>query len=134
MSRHYEMTITISNFKPAKKKAIIEACRNDWEIEDDDIQEASGTLTCFGQSFLGGGETEEEFTDHIAGEIWESNGEFCKVLVTATYLEDLPSEEHERGLQDYKKWLRKQKKKGTVKLDKKIVNKLKKKGIKITRP
>jgi hypothetical protein len=106
MSRSYEMTITISNFKPAKKKAIIEACRNDWEFEDENCGEESGTLTCFGQSFLGGGETEEEFADHIAGEIWEANGEFCNVLVTSTYLEDLPSEEHECGLQDYRKWLK----------------------------
>ena len=111
MSRSYEMTIMVSNFKPAKKKDIIEACRNDWEINDGDIWEESSVLTCFGQSYLGDGETEQEFTDHIAGEIWEANGEFCNVLVTATHLEDLPSEEHERGLQDYRKWLRKQKKK-----------------------
>jgi len=105
------MTIIISGFKPVKKKAIIEACRNDWEIEDEDISEECGTLTCCGRSFLGGNETENEFADHIAEEIWEANGEFCAVLVRTTRLEDLPFDEYERELPHYRKWLREKKKK-----------------------
>ncbi len=102
MSRTYEMIITISNYNPAKKNELIEACRNDWEIKDKDIWEESGRLSCFGRSYLV--ETEEEFVDHLAGEIWEANGGFCDVFVEATFLDDLPSGDHERGLQDYQKW------------------------------
>ena len=124
MSRHYEMTITIGNFKPARKKAIIKACRNDWEFEDENCSDASGTLTCFGQSFLGDGMSEEEFADHVAGRIWEANGGFCNVLVRATYLEDLPYEEYERRLQDYRKWLwrKKENRLGSMMRDKIINN------------
>lgn len=104
MSKTYEMIITIRNYNPDKKNELIEACRNDWEIKDENIWEEPDSLTCYGRSFLT--ETEEEFVDHISGEIWEANGGFCEVFVNATFLDDLPSEEHERGLQDYQKWLK----------------------------
>ena len=99
MSRHYSMTVTISGFSKAKRKAIEKAATEEWGF--DDWSERGGKLSASYDSNLCGGETEVEFAERLSVAVWRANGRFCKVEVNATYLEELPCETHELGEDDY---------------------------------
>ena len=78
-----------------KSEAIQAAAEGEWPFEDWQFTDKNGeqTLSClYGQAdgWLTGGESEEEFSECLARAIWQANGEFCKVDVTAVYLEELP--------------------------------------------
>jgi hypothetical protein len=92
MSRNYEMDIKISGYRPDRTAAIQEAIEQEWTITfayDDE-----NTLTASGEDSLGGGESEEEFTERLSLAVWKANGEYCEVVVDATYLDDLPYQTH----------------------------------------
>ena len=92
MSRNYEMDIKISGYRPDRTAAIQEAIEQEWTITfacDDE-----NTLTASGEDTLGGGESEEEFTERLSLAVWKANGEYCEVVVDATYLDDLPYQTH----------------------------------------
>lgn len=100
MSIFYEMTVTITGYKPIRKDKVIEAAMAEWEIDDffdSDTNAIQGT----GQSNLCGGESEEEFADRIAAAIWKANKGPCEVEVHATYMENLPCDTHTRGAKEY---------------------------------
>jgi len=107
MSRYYGMQVRIHNVQPDRIPNITQAAEEEWEFEGwRDWQDNGQThLAAYGESSLCGGENEEEFTDRLAATVWEANGQFCKVLVHATYLEDLPCETHDRDFDDYQKFI-----------------------------
>jgi hypothetical protein len=90
MSRSYDMTIIVRGVNPERLEAVQEAAESCWDFDDwfqlasKDGQQASG----YGS--LCGGETEDEFADRLAKEIWAANGGFCEVEVRALCLENLP--------------------------------------------
>lgn len=106
MSRHYEMAISVKScgstidFKSVK---ISEAIKAHWNITYRDIDQENQSVYACGEDYLCGGESEEEFVDRISKTIWEANGSYCSIDVTATYLEDAPYEEHNRNIDDYER-------------------------------
>ena len=107
MSRYFEMQIAISNFRPARKKKIVAACLREWNFGKfhEGKKDGKDVLWSVGESVLCGGESEDEFAERLAGEVWKANGAFCRVEVTATYLEDMPCEVHVKDKVDYEEWL-----------------------------
>ncbi len=130
MSRLYSMGITIKDFDIDKSEEIISSIIKEWNIQHKsfdpsrcDCDAASqrlplqfktdGSLRCFvspkpsatiftyGEGYLCGGETEEQFVDRLAISVWKANNNYCHVEVEATYLDDLPYETHVRNREDY---------------------------------
>ncbi len=99
MSRYYEMMITVNDPVPDRKDAIEEAARAEWDLGD--CYEGDGAITLSGNGRLCGGETEDEFAERIAQAIWQANGQFCAVEVSATDLENAPCEIYQLGKNDY---------------------------------
>ena len=97
MSRFYEMTVEISGHASERGESLKAAAEYQWPFEDLQTREAEDgkfVLEGFGQSFLSGGEGEEEFADRLARAVWQANGGYCRITVAATYLENLPFEEY----------------------------------------
>ncbi len=103
MSRYYLMSVAISEYDPAKAKDIQAATEAEWSFDDwGPGADAPGeTLYASAESYLTGGETEEEFTERLSLAVWRANGGYCKVSVDATYLENLPYETHSLDEEDY---------------------------------
>ena len=105
MSRCYGMSIKITGHDKNKACAIFDAIKKEWEFQDEFFQDVPADnnepnfLSAYGESFLCGGE--EEFTDRVALAVWKANNGYCRVEVTATYLEDLPYETHIRDEDDF---------------------------------
>ena len=99
MSRSYEMMITINDMAPDRKDAIEEAARGEWDFGD--CYEGGSSMTLSGDGRLGAGESEDDFAQRITKAIWQTNGQFCSVEVTATYLESLPYETYQLDKNDY---------------------------------
>jgi len=99
MSRFYEMSVDVSGYDPEKVAEIQAAAEGEWPF--DNWYDSGESLTASGQENLSGGEGEEEFTERLSLAIWRANGGFCRVVVDATYLENLPYETHELDETDY---------------------------------
>lgn len=100
MSRYYEMGVEISGHDPEKADQIKQAAENEWPF-DNWWSADEGDLRASAQDSLCGGESEEQFTERLSVAIWRANGDFCEVVVNATYLEDLPHETHSLDQDDY---------------------------------
>ena len=96
MSRLYEMTVEISGSDRRKQKLIIDACCENWSFEEEVFHYApiTSALIASAQNYLCGGETEREFADRLTKAIWKANDAYCRVEVSATYLEDQPCEHY----------------------------------------
>lgn len=106
MSRRYEMTVGVTDYKPyrasaIRKAAIEEGGFDDWHECGGDDKNLSG----WGESTLCGGETEYEFGQRLAKAIWKANGGPCTVELTAIYLEELPSESYTFSEENQDEWL-----------------------------
>jgi hypothetical protein len=100
------MDIELKGVGPDRYSAVQGAIKALWPAED---WIHTGELSsAWGESSLCGGESEEEFTDRLAEAIWRANEKYCQVTVTATLLENLPSEMHIRGDDDYAQWQKKE--------------------------
>lgn len=103
VSRYYHMNIEV-----VCPKDIIQGVKETvcglWDIDSEQYEEATKTLTLGGRNSLCGGKTEEEFTDEVAQTLWKSFG-FLPVTVAATYLEDPPVEVHQRTTKEFHTWL-----------------------------
>lgn len=107
MSRYYRMDIEISEFNPRNIDAITEAASDEWP--DWDGWDHVTDLSCSGEGNLCGGESEEEFTFRVCLAVWKANKGYCKVVVTATCLENLPQETYSgRGRYLYGRTLNKE--------------------------
>jgi hypothetical protein len=101
MSRAYDMYLQVAQFQPERREMIKAAAQEIWDFEwfcD------SPTLEGFGESSLCGGEMEDQFAKRLANDIWAANGGFCSVIVTATYLDDLPKETYEFDEEAFKRF------------------------------
>ena len=92
MSRYYEMIFVVEGFDPAKRDVIEEAIADIWECEDLGVEDGDVELRVGGHGNLYSGESEDEFAVRATKDTWEANEAPCKVLIEATYLEDLPYE------------------------------------------
>ena len=99
MSRYYEMTVTVNDMASDRKDAIEEAARTEWDFGG--CYESQGGMTLSGDGQLCGGESEDEFAERITKAVWQANGQFCVVEVTATHLENLPYETYQLDRDDY---------------------------------
>jgi hypothetical protein len=102
MSRYYGMTLTISNFDPAKRRQIRKAAKGIWPFTGWDMDDARA-MRSYGEYQLFGGETEEQFTERLTVAIWTANGGYCEVVIDATYLESLPYDTHSLNEDDYER-------------------------------
>ena len=99
MSRYYNMSVAVTDARPDRFEKIGAAASAEWAF--DDWQEHDGVLTASADDRLCGGETEEEFAERLAKTVWAANGGPCQVDVTATCLEELPSESYSLDESDY---------------------------------
>jgi len=107
MSRHYEMSVEIIDYNPEHAWKIMTALEEEWcwdYKQDPTEKQPARSIYCGGRGNLCGGESEEEFAQRLAQAVWEANGAFCHVELTATYLEDLPYGVHIPDEEDYERW------------------------------
>lgn len=110
MSRAYEMTVEIKDYKARNLPKIIRACCEEWDFDADDftrqrtdpLKRRYDTVIATAQDNLCGGEQEHEFAKRLAVAIWKANGGFCPVEVRAVYLEELPYETYTYDEDDFK--------------------------------
>jgi len=78
------------------------ALDKEWAFSD--ISQLDDTLYLYGEGWLCGGESEEEFVDRIAQSAWEANEGYCEVEVEAACLDDLPYNHHIREKEQHDNW------------------------------
>lgn len=102
MSRSYSMSVNIKDVDKQRIEQLKEAALNEWGF-DEWCHPCAGCdeLTGWGDGWLCGGESDDEFAQRLTLAIWRANGAFCSVYVVATYLEDLPYESYELDEDDY---------------------------------
>lgn len=108
MSRYYGMNVEIKGYDTLKRDDIQAAAEEEWQWENDwyEYKPPAPTterpvMTNYGESNLCGGESEEEFAHRLRIAIWRANAMYCEIGITATYLEDLPSEFHGSNEEQY---------------------------------
>lgn len=105
MSRWYRTKVTVTNPKAAHLSALADALYNEWgfseKLESAREDENGSHIELEGESTLCAGEGEEELAGRLAKAAWTANGEYCKVLVTTTFLDDLPYEIFSMEEDDY---------------------------------
>ena len=101
MSRSYQMFVRIRDFHTEHIDAIKGSAEHQWPF--DDWSESDDQLTASADGNLCSGATEDEFAEELAREIWAANQGFCTVEVSATYLEDLPSEDYSFDEDDFQR-------------------------------
>lgn len=107
MSRSYNMYVQVEGFDQAKIDGIKEAADAEWDFDDCDwfLNKEKTALSASNDGSLYGGESEDEFSERLAAAVFKANGSPCKILVAATYLEDLPCESHSFDEKDYDRLL-----------------------------
>ena len=74
---------------------VYKAIKEHWAVEDDIyFTDDLTALSVAGDGYLAGGISEEEMADAIIKAVWEANGAYCRVTVSATYMENLPHESY----------------------------------------
>jgi len=104
MSRLYRMEVIVK--KIDKMVEVESQLKKEWDFNS--TSKLNSTLYLLGEGWLCSGESEEEFANRIAQEAWVANDGFCEVEIEAMYLEDLPSEYHYRGINEYNEWKQEQ--------------------------
>jgi hypothetical protein len=116
MSRYYEFDIAIDDYRPSREDAIKRAVEaldfGPDATEPHDWERWTESLHITGRRSLCNGQPEEEFVDAVAAAVWKANRSPCRIEVQATRLEDLPSNIHDRGADEYEEWKSKQPRKG----------------------
>ncbi len=92
----------MSGYNPDKIANIEAAAEGEWPFADWVIED--GEMEATGDEFLCGGESEEEFAERLS--IWLANGSYCRIVVYATFLENLPHDTHELTEGDYARLMR----------------------------
>lgn len=95
MSRKYQIDVTARDVN--QMDAVKSWLRKEWDF--DEPLQFHQTLYLSGVGRIV--ESEEQFADRIAEEVWAANGQYCKVEVEATCLENLPCEIYHRGRAEY---------------------------------
>lgn len=97
MSRYYEASIEIEKLDTSHQEQIIQACCEEWAFDKESFRgfergDGAIGIEAVAQDRLCGGETEDEFVARMATAIWTANQGYCRVVVNALYLEELPYE------------------------------------------
>lgn len=107
MSRYYGMSVEIKGYDPKRSAEIQEAAGQEWNWDDDWYENKRPkevpAMTCYGESNLCGGESEEEFARRLKLAIWKANQAYCDICVCATYMEELPYESYCGDEDEYEK-------------------------------
>ena len=97
MSRYYQMNVEVQGFNKDKENDITAILKVNWNYDSCSSyidEELGPVLSMTGDGYLTAGCTEEQYAEDTAKDVWEENGGYCFVVITATYLEDLPFEEY----------------------------------------
>ena len=101
------MAVEISGYDRDKASEIQAAAEREWPFSDwwlaGDEDESEPEMQASAEHSLAGGESEEEFTERLSLAIWRTNGGYCEVIVSATFLENLPYEIHTLDEDDYER-------------------------------
>jgi hypothetical protein len=104
------MAVEISGYDPDKASEIQAAAEREWPFSDwwlaGNEDESEPKMQASAEHSLAGGESEEEFTERLSLAIWRANGGFCEVVVSATFLENLPYEIHTLDEDDYERLMK----------------------------
>ena len=118
MSRCYRMHITVEDYiHPDKQEDIAAAIKKEWDYDEDiegiGFYENDGvpSISVISDGNLCAGETEEEFVKCIREAVWEANGAYCSVEVTATCLEYMPCELYGSTEEEYNEYKKQQEEK-----------------------
>ena len=98
------MQVNITNYNSENLQAIKNAWESEWAGEDQskyNIDKDNHCLQFTAEGFLYGGEAEDEFADRLAVAIWKANKGYCKLDISAIYLEDNPRNIYSYGEDDY---------------------------------
>lgn len=108
MSRSYEMSVYVSGYNEARENAINQVWRDEWSTFrdlDSDVEGSVPTLSgcAFGSLFAR--DTPEDFAARLSAAMWKANaGSFCEILISSTFMEDLPTTEHVFSTEAYRTW------------------------------
>ena len=106
MSRHYGMVVEIRGYDPLRVTAIKDAANEEWSFDDwyEAKVPAVACISSYGQSNLGGGESEAEFAHRLNRAIWKANKGYCEITVHATCLEDAPFDTYVGDEEEFEAW------------------------------
>ncbi len=107
MSRYYGLNVRIDRVPRDRLQDVISAlkCERFECINDDCFIEFEDGFS-LSHSEEGRLESEDEFTTRITYSVWGACESFVQVIINATYLEDLPSEQYELDQEDYDRYLK----------------------------
>jgi len=97
MSMFYRCGVYVKEFDPTRKDKIFEAIQSYWHFEEPHLYESTvddneRAIDAEGEANLGN--EEHAFAEKLAILIWKANKNKCKVTVSMTCLEDLPTESY----------------------------------------
>ena len=112
MSLYYSIGISVRGANPERALDIKEAAEAEWPFDVDDWLPCGDPddLTAFEVSATGelyAATTEQELAHRLIRAIWEANGGYCQVDVSATRLEDMPYETYRLDRDDYERMVEK---------------------------
>jgi hypothetical protein len=102
MSRFYQIDLMVHG--KVKEDEVKEAARGEWGFEDHQWYNEGELLLGSGQGNICGGVDEKDLALKIARAVWKANGSYCKVSITATYLQELPSDTYLMTEDEYHKY------------------------------
>ena len=104
MSRSYIISVDVHKPDPSRLRDIEVAAEEEWPFGEWYFFESIRLASSYAEGSLCNGETEEEFSARLTKAIWKANGGYCKVIVSATCLDELPAHGYELTKRDYAKW------------------------------
>lgn len=104
MSRSYLISVEVRKPDPTRLREIEIAAEKEWQFDEWILLEDQKLISSFAESSLSGGEGEKEFADRLTKAIWKANGKYCQVLISATCLDDLPTNLYELTEVDFADW------------------------------
>jgi hypothetical protein len=106
VSRSYEMSVRVTGVPTDRHEAVVVMLEEEYDYGSVFIDDSRGWLVDIHASSvtnLCAGKAEEEYTEEVAKAIWKLTDCFCRVEVTATYLEMQPYEDYSMGREDYER-------------------------------
>lgn len=104
MSRSYLISVEVRKPDPTRLREIEIAAEKEWPFDEWIWLEDQKLISSFAESSLSGGEDEKEFAGRLTKAIWKANGQYCQALISATCLDDLPTNLYELTEVDFADW------------------------------
>lgn len=112
MARCYGMDVLVEVIPENKWLYVKKALEDAWfgklaqDAFETNTYDGSHYFQQYQEGVLCGGESVEEFVDRLTYAIWDACECYVPVIIRATYLDDLPSEEHELNEEDYDEYIK----------------------------